>query len=241
MRPAPPAVTRDLLRLLDQPDQPDQLPIARASLITLVVVDALTPALLPLAVVLAPLLLASLIARSEPLTARLTALAVLGSAAVGVLDVLRSGSDPQMILLHLGATALVTTGIWAMWQARQSAAAPAGPPPLPVPDADVPPVERAAQMLAYRACHGRQFPPRRNGDNDVPTDVSPSPRPHDVEWHTTPTGVETLGLQDGKNPRPVCLGVSSVWGAVYTRGSHQGCRARALRAAERTSCSTLGT
>lgn len=151
MRPAPPT-TRDLLRLLDQPDQ---VPIARASLITLVVVvvvDALTPASLPLTVGLAPLLLASLIARSEPLTARLTALAVLGSAAVGALDVLRSGPDPQVILLRLGATALVlTTGIWATWQTRRSAAAPAGPPPLPVPDADVPPVERAAQMLAYLA------------------------------------------------------------------------------------------
>ncbi|MFW8628526.1 hypothetical protein [Deinococcus sp. ME38] len=222
MRPAPPAATRDLLRLLDQPDQ---LPIARASLITLVVVvvvDTLTPASLPLAVVLAPLLLASLIARSEPLTARLTALAVLGSAAVSVLDVLRSGPDPQMILLHLSATALVTTGIWAMWQARQSAAAPAGPPPLPVPDADVPPVERAAQMLAYRACHGRQFPPRRNGDNDVPTDVSPSPRPHDVEWHTTPTGVETLGLQDGENPRPVCLGSVKCMGSGVHSGQSPG-------------------
>ncbi|MFN4252415.1 sensor histidine kinase [Deinococcus sp.] len=149
MRPAPPA-TRDLLRLLDQPDQ---TPIARATLITLVVVvavDALTPASLPLGVGLAPLLLTSLIARSEQLTSRLTALAVLGSAAVGVLDILRSGPDPQVILLRLATTVLVLmTGIWATWRARLSAAAPAEPLPLPVPDAGVPPVERAAQMLAY--------------------------------------------------------------------------------------------
>lgn len=144
--------TRDLLRLLDQPDQ---TPIARATLITgavVVAVDALTPASLPLGVGLAPLLLASLIARSELLTARLTALAVLGSAAVGVLDVLRGGPDTQVILLRLGATVLVLlTGIWATWQARRQTATPTEPLSLPIPDRDVPAVERAAQMLAYLA------------------------------------------------------------------------------------------
>ncbi|MCD0161686.1 HAMP domain-containing histidine kinase [Deinococcus sp. 6YEL10] len=149
MRRAPPA-TSDLLRLLDQPEQS---PIARATVITVVVVvvvDALTPASLPLAAGLAPLLLASLIVRSEWLTSRLTALSVLGSAAVGALDVLRSGPDPQVILLRLSVTVLVLlTGIWATWQARQETVTPAEPLALPVPEADVPPVERAAQMLAY--------------------------------------------------------------------------------------------
>ena len=54
MRRAPPT-TRDLLRLLDHPEQ---APIARATLITVVVVvivDALTPTSLPMAVGLAPL------------------------------------------------------------------------------------------------------------------------------------------------------------------------------------------
>lgn len=149
MRRAPPT-TRDLLRLLDQPEQ---APIARATLITVVVVvivDALTPTSLPMAVGLAPLPFASLIGRSERLTSRLTALSVLGSAAAGTLDVLRSGLDPQVILMRLGVTLLVLlAGIWATWQARQGTVTRAEPMALPVLEGDVLPAERAAQMLAY--------------------------------------------------------------------------------------------
>ncbi|WP_230285894.1 hypothetical protein, partial [Deinococcus sp. 23YEL01] len=45
-----------------------------------------------------------------------------------------------------------------------------------------------------RAYHGQKPPPERNGENDVLTDVSPSLCSHDVVWHATPAGVETLDL-----------------------------------------------
>ncbi|WP_295821874.1 HAMP domain-containing sensor histidine kinase [uncultured Deinococcus sp.] len=142
--------TRDVLRYLDRPEQRPVWRAAVATLVVIVIGDAVTPVSAPLSAGLPALLLASLIARAEPLTARLTALAVLGSVGVGVVDAVRSGGDPRVILSRLAVTTLVLlTGIWATWHARQATPAPDRTLPLPALDPGVPPVERAAVMLAF--------------------------------------------------------------------------------------------
>lgn len=147
--------TRDLVQLLERPDH---VPIWWAGLITLTLVlagDMLTPASTPLSAGLPALLLGSLIACSERLTARLTTLAVLGSVAAGIYEIVRSNYEPDTILLRLAVTVIVLlSGFWATWQARQGMAAPDPLLYVPGPAGDgeaAHPVERAAQTLAHLA------------------------------------------------------------------------------------------
>lgn len=138
-------------------ERPDHAPIWWAGLITLTLVltgDVLTPVDTPLSAGLPALLLSSLIAHSERLTARLTALSVLGSVAVGIYEVVRGGYAPDTILLRLGVSVIVLlSGIWATWYARPRGVAPDAPP-MRIPDpgtdgASAHPVERAGQTLAH--------------------------------------------------------------------------------------------
>lgn len=146
MRAAP---TPEVVRRLQQPARG---PVWRASLVTLAVIlvgDVLTPFSAPLSAGLPILLFVSLIAASDRLTARLTAAAIAVSVVTGLINVLRSGNDTEVVLLHLAVTALtVMGGVTATWLARRADHTTDEPLGLPDTDVNAPPAERAAHLLA---------------------------------------------------------------------------------------------
>jgi len=115
---------RELVQLMQRPDH---VPVWRAGIVMVAVAlvgDLLTPVHTPFSVGLVIMPPASLIARSERLTARLTVLSVVSSAAAGLYDSLRSGIDPDVVLLRLGVVMLVLlSGVWATWQASRAGGA----------------------------------------------------------------------------------------------------------------------